>query len=221
MIDGAGQGNGVVEGHGSLDQGQDLLHGGAESDQLLVQAALTARRPDAVELPAHGLEEGGAVEVLVLVQVIPNAHAHGVQWRRLVGETGDHDGDHLGIEEGEVFQELQAVVAGPEVPVEDGQVDGVLIGLEQGGLGVGRGQDAAAQVGSFEPFPERLAHRLLVIDDEDGFCFGCHVFSVAVNPGRPQALNDRSPAAPFPQPSCGQVGRSACANPPPLRDADR
>ena len=134
-----------------------------------MQPALAAGGADAVELAAHRLQKRGAVEVLVLVEVVADAHAHGVERRGLVGEAGDHDGDDVGVEHGEVFEQLQAVVAGPEVPVEDGQVDGLLVGLEQGGLGVGGGQDPAAEVGAFEPFAEGAANRVLVVHDQDGF----------------------------------------------------
>ena len=76
-----------------------------------------------------------------------------------------------GLNSVQVFEQLQAVVAGAEVPVEDGQVDGVLVGQEQGRLGVGRRQDAAAQAGPLEPLAEGPADRLLVIHDQDGFRF--------------------------------------------------
>ncbi len=143
---------------------------------------------EAVELAADGGDEGVAVEVLVLVEVVADPHAHGVERRRLVGEAGDHDGDHVGVEQGQVFQELQAVVAGAEVPVEDGQVDGVLVGLAQGGLGVGGGEDAAVEVGPLEPLAEGLADRLLVVNDQDGlgrFAARCHHDNPSPQPSPP------------------------------------
>ena len=52
----------------------------------------------------------------------------------------------------------QAVAAVAEVPVEDGQVDGVLVGLLEGGLRVGGGQDAAGESGAGQPLAERPPH---------------------------------------------------------------
>ena len=73
------------------------------------------------------------------------------------------------IEDGEVFEQLQAVVAGAEVPVENGEVDGLSIGLEQGGFGVGGREDAAVEVGAFQPLAEGAANRLFVVHDQNGF----------------------------------------------------
>ena len=91
-----------------------------------------------------------------------------VERRRLVGVAGDHDGDDVRIEEIEVFEKAQAVVPGAEVPVEDGEIDGLLIGEDERLLGVGGAEDLAAEVRAFEPFAEGLPHRLLVVHDQNG-----------------------------------------------------
>ena len=83
-------------------------------------------------------------------------------------EAGDHDRHHVGAEFGQVLKELQAVGARSEVPVEDGKVDGVLVGLDEGFLGIRRGENETAEVRAVQPFAEGLADRLLVIDDQDG-----------------------------------------------------
>ena len=157
---GGRQGHWIVESGSSLDERQHLFHRAAERGQPLVDALLAARGANAVELPANGAEKGGAVEIVVLVQVVANAHAHGHQRRRLVGEAGHHDGDDVGVEDREVFEELQAIVARAEVPVEDGQIDGVTIRQGQRRGGVGGVQDAAIQVGPVKPFAERPANRV-------------------------------------------------------------
>src|SRR5579871_1024372 len=63
---------------------------------------------------------------------------------------------------------MEAIVARPEVPIEDRQIHELLIGLDEGIFRVFRGEQATTQVGALQPLPERLADRLLVIDDEDG-----------------------------------------------------
>jgi hypothetical protein len=64
---------------------------------------------------------------------------------------------------------LEAVVAGAEVPVEDGQIDGAAVGFEQRRLGVGGDAHLNVEAGPFEPLAERPSDGFLVIDDQDGF----------------------------------------------------
>ena len=71
-----------------------------------------------------------------------------------MGVAGNHDGDDVGVEDIQVFEQLQTIVAGAEVPVEDGQVDGVPIGQPQRLLGAGSGQDGDAQARLCEPLAE-------------------------------------------------------------------
>ncbi len=59
---------------------------------------------NALQLAADGAEESVAVEVLVLVEVVAHAHAHGLERRRLMRETRDHDRDHVRAEMRQVFQ---------------------------------------------------------------------------------------------------------------------
>jgi len=114
------QGHGIVEGSGGLHERQHFIDGFAERHEALVQDAFPFRGPNAFELAAHGGEKGVTVQVLVLIKVIADAHAHGIERRRLVGETGDHDGDDVGIEEVQILKQLQPVVARAQVPIEDG-----------------------------------------------------------------------------------------------------
>src|SRR5262249_514030 len=100
---GHGQRYGIVERGRRTNQGQHHLDGLAAGDEPLVKPALALRRPNAFQLAIHRAKERVAVEVLVLVEIIADAHAHGVEWRRLVGETRDHDGDDVRIEEVQVF----------------------------------------------------------------------------------------------------------------------
>jgi hypothetical protein len=73
-----------------------------------------------------------------------------------------------GAELGEVFEQAEAVAAGPEVPVEHGEVDRVLVGDLEGRLGVGDGDDAGVRHGGDQPLAERPADGLLVVHDEHG-----------------------------------------------------
>src|SRR5262249_13868875 len=43
----------------------------------------------------------------------------------------------------------------------------VLVGLNESGLGIGRGEDLTIELGPFEPLAKGPADRLLVIDDQD------------------------------------------------------
>ena len=105
---------------------------------------------------------------MILVKIIAHPHAHGVEWRRHVRESSDHDRDDIGVESGQILQELQAIIAGAEVPVEDSEIDRLLIGDFQGGFGVRRGENVAIKLGLGEPFTDRLANGGFVIDDQDG-----------------------------------------------------
>ena len=62
----------------------------------------------------------------------------------------------------------QAVIAGAQIPIEDRQIDDVLVGQHQGSLGIGSRQDPAVESRFLEPFAKGLSDRLLVIDDQDG-----------------------------------------------------
>src|SRR5438105_1383940 len=109
-----GQRQRVVQCGRSLDEGQELFHGLPKRRQALMEAPLTFGGPDVVELATHGSKKRGAVEVLILVEVIAYPHTHRVQRRRLVSKAGDEDGDDIGIEEIEIFEQVQSIVARSE-----------------------------------------------------------------------------------------------------------
>src|SRR5579875_699188 len=129
-----------------------------------------------------------------------------------MGESGNHDGCHIGVKKRQVFKQLQAIVAGPQVPVKNGEVDGMLIGLDQGGFGVCCRQDATIELGAVEPFAEGPAHRLFVFDNQDSFSrfttgghgrmfspaspLGCYNRSVPASPvATPPSLKEREKSA--------------------------
>jgi len=62
----------------------------------------------------------GASNADMMQKLLDLAHAHGVKRRGLIGETGDHDGDDIGMESVQILQELQPVVARGERDVRDG-----------------------------------------------------------------------------------------------------
>jgi hypothetical protein len=168
---------GVIQRRRRLHQRHDLVHGGAKCGQALMQAAFALGRANPLQLPADRVQEGVAIQILVFVEIISDSHAHGVQRRGLVGETSHHDGHHVRIELRQVLQQLQAVVAGAQGPVEDGQVDDMFIGQHQGGFGIGGAEYPAAQAGAVEPFAKGFADRFLVVHDQDGIGRlggGCH-----------------------------------------------
>ena len=68
----------------------------------------------------------------------------------------------------QILQEVQAIVARTQGPVENRQVDGVLVGQRQGRLRVVGGEDVAIEPGTDEPFTEGPPHRLFVIDNQNG-----------------------------------------------------
>src|SRR5262245_33923579 len=74
-------GHRVIERRSGLHQRQYSLNGRPKGCQALVQVALPLGRADAIELLSDCGEECIAVEVLVLVEVIPNTHAKCVEWR--------------------------------------------------------------------------------------------------------------------------------------------
>src|SRR5438874_5050885 len=78
----------------------------------MMQSSFALGRMNALQLPADRRQERGLPQVLIFVQVIPDAHPHGVERRGLMGIAGDHDGDHVGIEEVQVFEKLKTVIAG-------------------------------------------------------------------------------------------------------------
>ena len=73
-----------------------------------------------------------------------------------------------GPELDEVFEQAEPVAAGTEVPVEDGEVDRVLVGHAKRGFGVRGREDAGAETRRREPFLEGPPDGLLVVHDEDG-----------------------------------------------------
>ena len=70
------------------------------------------------------------------VQRVPTEDADLVR-RCLVGEACDQNCDEVGVELHKVFEESQPVGPGAEIPIEDGQVDGVLVGEQKGRFRVG------------------------------------------------------------------------------------
>ena len=108
----------------------------------MIEFALLLGGADALKLLSHRGNERIAVEVLVLVEVVAHAHAQRVERRGMVREAGDEDGDHVGPELDEVFEQPEAGGTRTEVPVEHGEVDGVFIGDSQRRLRIGRGEDA-------------------------------------------------------------------------------
>src|SRR5262245_48746183 len=84
------------------------------------------------------------------------------------------------MKRGEILQELQAVIAGAEVPVEDGEIDRTVIGDLEGGFRVGRGENFAIEVRLREPFAHRLANGSFVIDDENGVLHGDIILTTSV-----------------------------------------
>ena len=172
--DGVRQRHRVAQRGGRLHQRQDLFDGLAECQQGLMQPAGTTGRADVIELLAHGQEKRLTRQVVILVEVIAHAHAHGIQRRCLVGIAGDQNGRHFRMECRQVLQELQAVIARPQGPVEDRQVDGVLVGQRQGRLGVVSGEDGAVEPGAGEPFLKGPPHRLFVVDNQHRFAIFSH-----------------------------------------------
>ena len=68
----------------------------------------------------------------------------------------------------QIFQELQPVAAGAEVPVEHGEVDGIVVGDAQRRLGVRGDEHLQARFGRRQPFLERPTHGLFIVDDQYG-----------------------------------------------------
>jgi hypothetical protein len=64
---------------------------------------------------------------------------------------------------------MQAIVAGAEVPVEDGKVNEMPVGYHKSAFGIGNAQNPAVEIGAFEPFLKRLADGLFVVNDENRF----------------------------------------------------
>ena len=77
-----------------------------------MQSPFALGRADPIQLPADRRQECVLVQVLILVQVVADTHAHGVERRRLMGIAGDQDGHHVGIKQIQVFEKLKSVVAG-------------------------------------------------------------------------------------------------------------
>ena len=161
------QGHWIIQELGRSNQWQDLFHGFSKGRQASLQPPFPLGRADALELLANGVEKSVAVEVLILVQVVADTHPHGIERRRLVGKTGDNDSHDVRVEEIEVLQQSETVIARAEVPIENGQVDGVLIGVNQRRFRVLGRKNAAVQTGTLKPFMEGAAHRFLIVNYQD------------------------------------------------------
>ena len=79
----------------------------------------------------------------------------------------------FGVESAQVLEEVQAVVAGAEAPIEDGQVNGMLVGQLQGRLGIRGGQNRACQSSAGQPLAKRPPYRFLVVHDQNGLGLVC------------------------------------------------
>src|SRR5207245_3857615 len=108
-------------------------------------------------------------QVLVLIEVVANSHPQRVERGGLVGKAGDQDRHHVRVKERQIFQQLQPVGTGAQVPVEDGQVDRLAVGMLQRRLGVGGDEHAAIEAGMRQPFLKGAADRLFIFDDQNSF----------------------------------------------------
>ena len=103
---GFGQGDGIIQRRRGLHDRQNFFNGFAERHQAAMQAPFPLGGTDTIKLAADRSQKRLAIQVLVLVQVIADAHAHGIEGRRLVGEARNHDRDDVGIEKIKIFQKL-------------------------------------------------------------------------------------------------------------------
>ena len=167
FADRLGQRQRIVQRRGRLNQRQDFRHRVAKGHQLLMQAAARAWPAESDRAGVRtALRNVVAVESLILVEIIADAHPHRVERRRLVGETRNHDGDDVGIETRQVFEQLQAIVAGAQVPVENRQVDGLIVGMVRADSASAAARMRQPRLALFEPLAKGLANRFLVVDDE-------------------------------------------------------
>jgi len=66
-----------------------------------------------------------------------------------------------------VFEQSEPVAAGAEVPVEDGEIDGVFVGQPEGGPGVRGGEHVDVRQRG-QPLLERAADAVFIVADQDG-----------------------------------------------------
>ena len=104
MPHGIRQWNGIVEGRRGLHERQNLLDGLSELKQSLHEFAMSFRWNNSFELSANGGEERIAIQILILVEIIADAHAQRVERRRLMGEPGDQDRHEVRMEFHQIFE---------------------------------------------------------------------------------------------------------------------
>src|SRR5262245_49964483 len=114
-------------------------------------------RYDALKLPADGRNKRVAIEVLIFVEVVADAHAQGVERRRLVGEACNQYRDQVGVKFDKILEQTKPVRSGAEVPIEDGQINGMLVREHEGRFRVGYGVDLDVKSRCREPVAERAA----------------------------------------------------------------
>ena len=125
---------------------------------------------DPVELLADGGEERVAVQVLVLVEVVADAHAQGVERRGLVGEAGDEDGDDVRVELDQVFEQPQAVATRCRGSSRGRPGRwGARWRATRADSASGTAWTSTFSPDPVEPVAERAADGLLVVHDQDGF----------------------------------------------------